>query len=181
MKLVDILARELEEWPSDECETHAAVVDYRGDYVIQFTKGGAPAWVGHSYTILGHGCGPDVYWRDEDPIGARGLKPAQENMCSREEWQAARAAYLASIQPERDAEIARIVESALQTQQGGTHYKDLKIQPIEYIHANGLDFFQGNIVKYATRHKDKNGAEDLRKVIHYAQLALELQYGEKNK
>lgn len=72
-----------------------------------------------------------------------------------------------------------LVPSALQTQQGGTHYKDLKIQPIEYIHANGLDFFQGNIVKYATRHKDKNGAEDLRKVIHYAQLAIELQYGEK--
>lgn len=72
-----------------------------------------------------------------------------------------------------------LVPSALQTQQGGTHYKGLKIQPIEYIHANGLDFFQGNIVKYATRHKDKNGAEDLRKVIHYAQLAIELQYGEK--
>lgn len=70
-------------------------------------------------------------------------------------------------------------DSALSTQQGGTHYKDYAIQPIEYIHKNGLDFFQGNIVKYATRHKDKNGAEDLRKVIHYAQLALELQYGEK--
>ena len=69
--------------------------------------------------------------------------------------------------------------SALDTQAGGSHYKDRKIQPIEFIHANGLDFFQGNIIKYATRHKAKNGAEDLRKVIHYAQLALELQYGEK--
>ena len=66
--------------------------------------------------------------------------------------------------------------SALDTQEGGDHYKKLAIQPIEYISANNLDFFQGNIVKYATRHKDKNGAEDLRKVIHYAQLALELQY-----
>lgn len=69
--------------------------------------------------------------------------------------------------------------SALEKQEGGDHYKKLKIQPIEYIHANGLDFFQGNMLKYLTRHKDKNGAEDLRKVIHYAQLALELQYGEK--
>lgn len=69
--------------------------------------------------------------------------------------------------------------SALEKQEGGEHYKKLKIQPIEYIHANGLDFFQGNMLKYLTRHKDKNGAEDLRKVIHYAQLALELQYGEK--
>lgn len=69
--------------------------------------------------------------------------------------------------------------SALHTQQGGSHYKDLEIQPIEYIHANGLDFFQGNMLKYLTRHKAKNGADDLRKVIHYAQLALEMQYGEK--
>ncbi len=67
--------------------------------------------------------------------------------------------------------------SALDIQTGGSHYKDCKIQPIEFIHANGLDFFQGNIIKYATRHKVKNGAEDLRKVIHYAQLALEMQYG----
>ena len=69
--------------------------------------------------------------------------------------------------------------SALDIQAGGHHYKDCAIQPIEFIHANGLDFFQRNIVKYATRHKAKNGAEDLRKVIHYAQLALELQYGVK--
>ena len=68
--------------------------------------------------------------------------------------------------------------NALDIQEGGGHYKKLKIQPIEYIHANALDFFQGNIIKYATRHHDKNGAEDLRKVIHYAQLALQLQYGE---
>lgn len=69
--------------------------------------------------------------------------------------------------------------SALDIQAGGSHYKDCAIQPIEFIHANGLDFFQGNIIKYATRHKAKNGAEDLQKVIHYAQLALELQYGMK--
>lgn len=69
--------------------------------------------------------------------------------------------------------------SALDIQVNGDHYKKHKIQPIEYIHANELDFFQGNIVKYVTRHKDKNGVEDLKKVIHYAQLAIQLQYGEK--
>lgn len=67
--------------------------------------------------------------------------------------------------------------SALDMQVSGDHYSKLKIQPIEFIQANDLDFFQGNIVKYATRHKDKNGVDDLRKVIHYAQLAIELQYG----
>ena len=69
--------------------------------------------------------------------------------------------------------------SALDTQVAGDHYSKLRIQPIKFIHENELDFFQGNIIKYATRHKSKNGADDLRKVIHYAQLALELQYGEK--
>lgn len=77
-----------------------------------------------------------------------------------------------SIQPKRP--------TSLDKQEGGDHYKKLIIQPVEYIMKNNLDFLQGNMIKYATRHKDKNGAEDLRKVIHYAQLALELQYGEKS-
>lgn len=70
--------------------------------------------------------------------------------------------------------------SALDRQEGGGHYKDMKIQPIEYIVENGLDWFQGNIVKYASRHKQKGGAADLRKVIHYAELALLMQYGDKD-
>lgn len=71
--------------------------------------------------------------------------------------------------------------SVLKNQVAGSHYCDLKIQPIEFIQANELDFFQGNIIKYATRHKSKgSGVDDLRKVIHYAQLAIELQYGIKS-
>ena len=67
--------------------------------------------------------------------------------------------------------------SALDKQTGGNHYKNFPIQPIEAIHKNGLDWFQGNITKYAWRHHFKNGPEDLKKVIHYVELALELQYG----
>lgn len=68
--------------------------------------------------------------------------------------------------------------SALDIQEGGDHYRKLKIQPIEFIHANELDFLQGNVVKYITRHKNKNGAADVRKALHYCQLILELQYKE---
>ena len=71
-------------------------------------------------------------------------------------------------------------DNPLQSQVGGSHYKDLKIQPVEYIHANGFDFLTGNIIKYASRHKNKNGAEDVRKIIHYAELILKLDYGEKS-
>lgn len=74
--------------------------------------------------------------------------------------------------------IDSIENSALDNQVGGNHYKKMKIQPIEYIHANNLGFLEGNIVKYITRHKFKNGAEDIRKIIHYAKLILELDYKE---
>ena len=67
---------------------------------------------------------------------------------------------------------------ATDTQVGGSHYTSMKIQPLEFIMANDLDYIQGNIIKYACRHKNKNGAEDLRKVGHYARLGLEIQYGE---
>ncbi len=70
------------------------------------------------------------------------------------------------------------LDNPLKKQEGGSHYKDLKIQPVEYIVLNGLDFLQGNIIKYATRHKKKNGAEDIRKIKHYCDLILKLQYNE---
>jgi hypothetical protein len=65
--------------------------------------------------------------------------------------------------------------SALDKQIGGSHYKDMAIQPIEYIHKNGLGFCEGNIVKYITRWKTKNGIEDLKKVIHYAELLIQME------
>lgn len=70
-----------------------------------------------------------------------------------------------------------IGESALEKQVAGSHYQ-MKIQPIEFIHANNLDFIQGSIIKYSVRFRDKNGAEDLRKIIHYAELLLELEYSD---
>jgi len=68
--------------------------------------------------------------------------------------------------------------SALNIQVGGGHYKQMKIQPVEYIHANNLSFLEGNVVKYITRHKTKNKAQDIRKVIHYCELILQLDYNE---
>lgn len=64
--------------------------------------------------------------------------------------------------------------SALDVQEGGDHYRKLKIQPIEYIYANNLGFCEGNIVKYITRWRDKGGVQDLDKVQHYVELLKEL-------
>jgi len=65
--------------------------------------------------------------------------------------------------------------SALESQVGGDHYKKLKIQPIEYIHANGIGYMEGNVIKYVSRWKDKNGIKDLEKAKHYIDLLIELE------
>lgn len=66
--------------------------------------------------------------------------------------------------------------NSLDVQVGGTHYKDYVIQPIEYTHKNNLNFCQGNIIKYVTRYKDKNGKVDLEKAKHYIDLLIDLEY-----
>lgn len=69
----------------------------------------------------------------------------------------------------------RATESATDKQIGGNHYKGYKIQPIEFIVANKLDFIQGNIIKYALRNKvGENPDEKWNKIIHYCELAKEL-------
>lgn len=61
----------------------------------------------------------------------------------------------------------------MQKQVGGGHYKDLKIQPIEYILENNLGYCEANVVKYITRWRSKNGVEDLRKAKHYIDFLIE--------
>ena len=70
------------------------------------------------------------------------------------------------------------VSESLKEQVGGSHYKGFKIQPVEYCHANGLGFLEGNVIKYVTRHKEKNGREDLLKARHFLNMLLDLEYPE---
>jgi hypothetical protein len=65
--------------------------------------------------------------------------------------------------------------SAFASQVGGNHYKNLAIQPLEFIVANELDFPTGNVVKYVVRYKLKGGLEDLKKARHYLDLLIELE------
>ena len=67
----------------------------------------------------------------------------------------------------------------LDHQEGGSHYKNLAIQPIEFIMANNLDMCQGNIIKYVCRFRDKGGKKDLLKARHYIDLLISLTYPEK--
>jgi hypothetical protein len=63
----------------------------------------------------------------------------------------------------------------LAVQVAGDHYKDLPIQPVEFIHANGIGFFEGNVIKYVSRWRAKGGIKDLEKAKHYIDLLIELE------
>lgn len=63
---------------------------------------------------------------------------------------------------------------AIESQVGGNHYKDMPFQPVELFAKTKCTAFQANIWKYITRYKNKNGAQDIKKCIHYAQLAIQL-------
>lgn len=68
------------------------------------------------------------------------------------------------------------METALDTQVGGSHYKDMAIQPIEYCQKNRLGYCESNAIKYISRHTKKSGKEDIEKAIHMLGLLLELEY-----
>ena len=66
--------------------------------------------------------------------------------------------------------------SALDKQVSGSHYKELVIQPIQFIHANNIPFMEANVIKYVCRHKAKNGLADLEKAKHYIEMLIEMEY-----
>ena len=65
--------------------------------------------------------------------------------------------------------------SAIDTQVGGDHYKDMLIQPVEFIHRNGIPFIEGAVIKYMCRWRAKGGIEDLKKARHFLDLLIEME------
>lgn len=63
-----------------------------------------------------------------------------------------------------------------EVQVGGSHYRDMSITPSEYIIANDIPWLEANAIKYLSRHRRKNGKEDIMKAIHYCHLILEHHY-----
>lgn len=100
-----------------------------------------------------------------------------------------RHAYMEAHEPEDDgyakvwsniadkiaADASPSMTSALNNQVAGDHYKKMKIQPVEFIHANHIPFIEGCIIKYAARWRDKGGIKDLEKIKHFAELLIELE------
>lgn len=70
--------------------------------------------------------------------------------------------------------------SAFDSQVGGSHYRDMAVQPLEYIVKNGIPFLEGNVIKYVTRWTRKNGIEDLKKARHYLDMLIEMEEQKNN-
>ena len=56
---------------------------------------------------------------------------------------------------------------------GGSHYKKYVIEPWTFIRENLLNPFQANVIRYVVRYEDKNGIEDLQKIIHYCEMEID--------
>jgi len=68
--------------------------------------------------------------------------------------------------------MSDIIKKTLDKQIGGSHYINMKISPLEYIEANNIGFSEGNIIKYISRYRAKNGLEDLYKAKQYLDVVI---------
>ncbi len=82
-------------------------------------------------------------------------------------------AFTGTKERAEQAQLESRAPSALEVQEGGSHYKQMAIQPIQYIMANNIGYIEGNVIKYVSRHKNKNGIEDLKKARHYLDILIE--------
>lgn len=69
--------------------------------------------------------------------------------------------------------------TANEEQVGGRHYITKPIQPWDYIIANGMGYLEGNIIKYISRYKEKDGLDDLIKASHYLEKLIEVTLNER--
>jgi len=68
-----------------------------------------------------------------------------------------------------------LVAGARDSQVGGDHYAKHTIQPWDIWEAYGLNAFEGAVIKYVLRHRDKNGVEDLKKARHTLDRLIEIE------
>jgi hypothetical protein len=72
-------------------------------------------------------------------------------------------------------------DNPLESQQGGTHYKEMVIQPVEFVYHNEIPYMEGNIIKYLCRWRKKNGIEDLHKARHYLEILIQFETAKEDK
>ena len=79
------------------------------------------------------------------------------------------------LQTELDA-VNLEVGCSLDMQVGGSHYKDMVIQPAEYCEYNNIPALESAVIKYVSRHQSKNGVQDLEKAKDLINMIIEMRY-----
>ena len=143
----------MKDYEIPEGSSHLDINDNTQTAFIRFVDDEFSFWTGYQWST-------DTTWVDTDKIEYYYPLPSPPY-------------YVPEYDPFKES-----TNSPLDVQEGGNHYKKCKIQPIEYIHANNIGYLEGNVIKYVTRYKDKNGVEDIKKAMHYLELILEMQYGD---
>ena len=128
-------------------------------------RGAVVRWTpsGVEYHVLG--------WSDQDRPGL--LLETRSGLSTIVKTSRAEEFELVSLPANPAEELVEEPTPPSKTQIGGDHYTKLKIQPMEYSMANGLDPLQHTIIKYVTRFRDKAGLEDLRKARHCIDMLIE--------
>ena len=72
------------------------------------------------------------------------------------------------------------MKNANEYQIGGSHYKDMAVQPWDVMqsvmtHEEFVGFLKGNVVKYSMRQGKKEGTDDAAKALHYLAKLREVQ------
>lgn len=77
--------------------------------------------------------------------------------------------------------MSKPADSAFSRQEGGDHYRDMPIQPAEFIHRNRIGFLEGCVIKYVVRWRKKDGLKDLKKARHFIDMLIEMEFPEEAK
>ena len=117
----------------------------------------------------------ESYWRNRDPAREAAIQ-AGECIPEERNWNSIEPEPPRKLNDASPGEWDSAFSKVMNTQVGGNHYKDLPIQPIEFITANAVPFLEACVIKRMMRHRFKNGVEDLDKAIHEIELIKELTY-----
>ena len=106
--------------------------------------------------------------------GVNGLDLAYTAKCTCG-WMCTRA-FQSLLDEAMDNHLKHYGKVAATTQVGGSHYKDMAIQPAHFAYVNKIGYHEACAIKYLCRHGKKNGKQDLEKAIHFIQMLIEEQY-----
>ena len=72
-------------------------------------------------------------------------------------------------------ELGAAAKAAIEHQVGGDHYRRRRIQPWDIWEEYGMNAFEGAVLKYLLRWRDKGGVEDLKKARHTLDRLIEIE------